>query len=109
MSSLERFENRPGDLVDVWYEPTRNDHGGWRGPAEIKTINEEEARIIVRFQGRSFDRRLQEVRAHVPYFIYLFDHSLAYATTDAWKIIVGFVEHMNVGFATYGFILDGKK
>ena len=27
----------------------------------------------------------------------------------AWKFVVGFVENMNVGFATYGFILEGKK
>ena len=100
VSSLERFENQPGDLVDIWYEPTRNDHGGGRGPAEIKTINEDEAHITVRFQGRSLDRRLQEVRPHVPYFIYLFEDSLAYTMTDAWKMVVGFVENMSVGFAT---------
>ena len=46
MSSLERFENQPGDLVDIWYEPTRNDHGGWRGPATIKTINEEHSQVV---------------------------------------------------------------
>ena len=72
-------------------------------------MNEDEAQTTVQFPGRFLDQRLQEARPHVPYFIYLFEHSLAYTMTDAWKFIVGFVENMNVGFATCGFILDGKK
>ena len=68
---MERSEHRPGDLVDIWFDPPNKDTPGWRGPAQISSINDGEGNITVRFQGRTLDRRHQEVRQHVPYFIFV--------------------------------------
>ena len=36
----QRAEHRPGDLVDIWYDPPNKDTPGRRGPAQIATVNE---------------------------------------------------------------------
>ena len=62
-----------GDLVDIWYEPAHKEAKGWRGPAKIASINFEtgENHINVRYQGRTLERRPQEVRVHIPYLVFL--------------------------------------
>lgn len=62
----ERAEHRPGDLVDIWYDPPNNDTPGWRGPASVVSPSFGECNFAVRFQGRTLDRRQQEVLVHVP-------------------------------------------
>ena len=52
--------------------PLHKDTPGWRGPAQIASVNIGEGNVTVRCQGKTLDRRRQEVRAHVPYFEYLF-------------------------------------
>ena len=61
---------KPGDSVDIWFDPTAKDVKGWRGPAELKSINESEGNVSVRFQGRTLDRRNAEVRPHVAFLVY---------------------------------------
>ena len=43
---------------------------GWRGFAQIASVKSGEGNVAVRFQGRTFDRRHQEVRVHVPYLVF---------------------------------------
>ena len=71
VASIERSEHQPGDLVDIWYDPPNKDTPGWRGPAQISSVQIDEGNVTVRFQGKTLDRRYQEVRAHVPYLVYL--------------------------------------
>ena len=40
VAAVQKLEFVPGELVDVWYEPSKKDTGGWRGPAKIKTVND---------------------------------------------------------------------
>ena len=46
--AIERADHKQGDLVDIWFEPTTKDSKGWRGPAEVKSVNEEASNISVR-------------------------------------------------------------
>ena len=68
--AIELSQHSVGDLVDIWFEPANKDQKGWRGPAEIRSINADEGNFSVRFQGRTLDRRNQEVRPHLPYLVY---------------------------------------
>lgn len=61
-----------GDLVDIWYDPPNKDAPGWRGPAQISSISIDDGSVIARFQGRTRDRRHQEVRVHMPYLVVVF-------------------------------------
>ena len=69
--ALQRAKYLPGELVDIWYDPPNEDTPGWRGPAQIASVQENEGNVIVRFQGKTLDRRQPEVRAHVPHLVYL--------------------------------------
>ena len=59
-----------GDQVDLWFEPKNKDQSGWRGPGQIATINADEGNISIRHQGRTLDRRNQEVRPHIPFLVF---------------------------------------
>ena len=65
--SLERFQYKPQDLVDIWFEPTNKDSRGWRGPATVLSVQPDEGNITVRVQGRTIDRTTAEVREHISY------------------------------------------
>ena len=71
VAALERAEHQPGDLVDIWYDLPNKDTPGWRGPAQIASVQETEGNVRVRSQWKTLDRRSQEVRAQVPYLVYL--------------------------------------
>ena len=49
VAALERSGFQVGGLVDIWYEPTTKDVSGWKGPAQIATINHDEGNVTVRF------------------------------------------------------------
>ena len=49
--ALQRAQYLPGDLVDIWYDPPNEDTFGWRGPAQIASIQGNEGNVIARFQG----------------------------------------------------------
>ena len=55
VAAQERSEYTVGQLVDIWYEPSHKDATGWRGPAQIASLNEGEGNITVRFQGRTLE------------------------------------------------------
>ena len=73
--AVERQEYKVGDLVDLWYEPLNKDTSGWRGPGKVHSLQPNEGVVTVRYQGRSLDRRAQEVRPHIPYVLGLFQHA----------------------------------
>ena len=60
----------PGQQVDFWLKPPKSTEDGWRGPAEILSVNEEDGNLTVRMQGRTIDRQGSEAREHIPYFIF---------------------------------------
>ena len=103
VAALERSGYQVGGLVDIWYEPTTKDVSGWKGPAQIATINNDEGNVTVRFQGRTMDRRSQEVRHHIPYFVYysgMFNHH-----AEAFDRLADYTEHLPTNeFKTLGLI-----
>jgi len=104
-SSLERAEHKVGDLVDIWFEPVNKDSKGWRGPAEIKSINEDVSNVSVRMQGRTLDRRPQEIREHIPYLVYSIILSAEHFSH--WQRIEYTCEQMAIGSVKiYGAIYD---
>ena len=58
--AAEQLELQPGDLVDFWRRPATKDESGWRGPAAVTVAPRPP--ITVRWQGRSYDVRLQDLR-----------------------------------------------
>ena len=68
--AIQRMQYKPRDLVDVWFEPSTKDQKGWRGPAEILSINADDGNVTVRIQGRTIDRQSSEVREHIPYLVF---------------------------------------
>lgn len=78
--AMQLSEYEDGQLVHIWYEPNTKDSSGWRGPAQIASVQADDGQVTVRFQGRTLDRRNQEVRVHIPYPVYavgLFGHKAA--------------------------------
>lgn len=112
VAAVERSEHAPNDLVDIWYEPSNKEFSGWRGPAQVVTINDREGNMSVRFQGRTLHRKPQEVRPHVPYLVYalgLFEHkghALLHLATHAENMKKGIVKTLGTIFS-YGWHLSG--
>ena len=69
-AAVERFEYKPDDNVDIWFEPSNKDQPGWRGPAAVLSVNAREGNITVRIQGRTLTRQIAEIREHIPYLVY---------------------------------------
>ena len=96
---LEWKELEPGSSVDIWFEPANKETSGWRGPAKVVSLQPDEGNVTVRWQGRTLDRRPQEVRKHVIFSCFyagLPSHDL-WTTVRQWSeqvdtmIIVGIV------------------
>ena len=88
----------------MWYDPTNKDTLGRRGPAQVATVNDGEANITVRCQGRTFDRRHQEARVHIFYVIYLLP-SVPHKQHQ-WGIAQKDVQRLTASFATVGVVLQ---
>ena len=103
--AVELRELQPKGLVDIWFEPTTKDVKGWRGPAEIATVNAADGNITVRYQGRSLDRQINEVRHHIPYLVYF--SALHFSLVPYWIELRDFAENLPAGTSkTFGLILD---
>eukprot|EP00971_Amphidinium_carterae_P351093 6491908-Amphidinium_carterae.1 len=79
-----------GMPVDIWYEPTNKETGGWRGPATVASIQESEGNITVRYQGRTLDRRAQEVREHIIYHVFF-----AAPHQETWEALCRHINTVN--------------
>ena len=80
---VELSDHKPGDRVDLWFEPKNKDQRGWRGPGAIASINAEDGNFSIRFQGRTLDRRNQEVRPHIDYLV--FATLIMPAAFESWR------------------------
>ena len=109
-ATVELSEMQPGCLVDIWFEPSNKDVKGFRGPAQVATVQPAENQITVRYQGRSLDRRAQEVRHHIPYLVFvscLYDELLG-----MWEQLRDHCESLAVGTTkVYGvvFASDARR
>ena len=56
----------PGTVCDIWRQPDRKDEDGWRGPAEIISIERQAGSAIVKHQGQPLIVPLHHIRKHVP-------------------------------------------
>lgn len=56
-------------MVDVWYDFPNGDAPGWRGPAQIVSVNLDKGGLAARVQGKTFVRRHQGVIVHVFYLV----------------------------------------
>jgi len=59
--AIELSGLKPKDLVEIWFEPSHKDLPGWRGPAEILSVNADDGNFSVRLQGRTLIRQNSEV------------------------------------------------
>ena len=74
--SGELLELKPGDLVDFHRPPATKDHSGWMGPAVVADVTPIPQGIIaVRWQGRTLDCRIQDIRRALVYPVFLAVHS----------------------------------
>ena len=102
IASVERSAHTPGDLVDIWYDPFNGEIPGWRGPAQIGIANNCGGNTTAWFQGRTLDRRHQEVRAHIPCLVYLL--ALVSHKGRQWNIVRREAEILTVSFITVGVV-----
>ena len=84
--------------------PPNDDTPGWRGPAQIPTVNEGEGKVAVRFPGETLDRPHQEVRAHVPYLVYL--SAFIGHEVHQWNIVRRDVESLSPPSLTVGVVFQ---
>ena len=96
--------HRPGDLVDIWYDLPNEDAPGWRGPAQIATVIEGEGDLTVRSQGKTSDRRRQEVRIHVAYLVDL--PSVVHSRSHQWNIVGREVKSSSASFTTLDVVFQ---
>ena len=101
-SPEERAEHQPGDLVDVWYDPPNKDIPGWKGPAQIVSVNIGEGNVTVRFQARTLNRRHLEVGIHVPYLVYML--ALIDSKHKEWSVVRREVENLTSAFVSVGAV-----
>ena len=56
---------QPGMQVDIWRQPNRKDEDGWRGPAELISLERKAGSAIVRYQGLPLIIPLAQLRKHI--------------------------------------------
>ena len=100
----ERSEHQLGDLVDIWYDPPNKDILGLRGPAQVASVNFGEGKVTVRSQGRTLDRRHQEVRLHVLYLVYLL--ARINSRQQGWSVMRMEVENLTSSFVIVGAVFQ---
>ena len=104
IAAQQRLEHKPGDLVDIWYDQLNEDTFGWRRPAQVATVNDDEGNLTVRFQGRTLGRRQQEVRIRVLYFVYMWP--LVADEEEDWSICRREIQNLIATFVTTGLVLQ---
>ena len=57
----------PGTTVDYWRDPQRKDENGWRGPAELLSLERTAGSAIIKHQGQPLIMPLHQLRRHVLY------------------------------------------
>eukprot|EP00959_Pyramimonas_sp_CCMP1952_P221890 4638864-Pyramimonas_sp.AAC.1 len=54
----------PGTIIDYWRQPKRKEDDGWRGPAELISVERLAGSAIIRHQGHPILMPLQRIRRH---------------------------------------------
>ena len=74
----------PGQAVDIWRQPARKDEDGWRGPAELISVERKAGSGIVRHNGQLLLIPLQQLRKHklLTFFIDMVLHSQYFNNDD---------------------------
>ena len=62
----------PGMQIDIWRKPNRKDEDGWRGPAELVSVQRRANSAIVQHQGQPLIIPLPMIRKHI--FLSFFLH-----------------------------------
>jgi hypothetical protein len=106
--AIELSGLKPKDEVEIWFEPSNKDLSGWRGPAELLSVNADEGNYSVRLQGRTLTRQASEVRPYVPYFTFMaYLHPEQFA---CWIVVKLFVESMAPGSQiTLGVLFSSSR
>ena len=107
IANIERSEHVLGDLIDIWIDQPNKDPPRLRGPAQISSVNTGENNVIVRFQGKTLDRRHQEIRAHVPYLAFL--SSMLDHNATQWSIMQKEIEALPNMFMTMGVVHSNRN
>ena len=68
--AAELLQFSPGELCDIWFEFLNKHQSGWRGPSEVLSVNAAEGNVSVPIQGRTLNRRISEIREHIPYLVF---------------------------------------
>ena len=69
----------PGAIIGIWRKPDRKDIDGWRGPAELVSVERKTASAIVKHQGRPLLIPFRHLRKHA--LETLFTHLLQLSPT----------------------------
>jgi len=88
---------RVGDLVDFHTKQTNKDVSGWVGPATIvNTLNTLDGYLDIKWQGRVYTRRFQDIRRHLVFWTSLqaFPTVHDYSYTTAERIVTQALAHL---------------
>ena len=61
----ERFDYRPGQLVDLHRPANQKTASGWRGPAEVVAAHNQDGYVDVKWRGRVLSVRFADLRMHI--------------------------------------------
>lgn len=86
----------------MWYDPPNKDTFGWRGSAQFAIVNNGAGDVIVGPQGRTLDRRHQEVKMHGLYLVYTV--ALSDNKEQQWRAVAMGAERLTASFVTFGVV-----
>ena len=88
-SADQRLELSPGDRVDFYRDEGAKDNSKWIGPnTVIDTTNIERGNVTIRHLQSPVIARIQAIRRHMEFFVFLAaSHSAYGSTTSAWSIV----------------------
>ena len=100
----EQLELQPGDLVDFWRRPATKDESGWRGPATVTVAPGPP--VTVRWQGRSYDVRVQDLRRSLVYLCFLTRGVVDSSESDPMQLLISFAESFNQQAVRVGWVRE---
>ena len=101
----ELLDLKPGDQVEFHRPPSTKDQSGWHGPATVAdTTAITQGIIAVRWQGRTLDCRVQDVRRAIVFFEFLATQSqdspviilrMAVENSNGYCVRLGWIQQKN--------------
>ena len=80
----ERFDLKPGELVDFWRAPYTKDISGWLGPAKVVNTTElDNGNIDVKWQGHIYSVSVRHVRRALVYLCFIASDGRKLLSQDA--------------------------